>query len=428
MAFGCLISGSLLDHFGRKMSHLILNVPFVISWCIISMSGEITTLLFGRSLTGFCAGILSPVGPTYLAEISSPEYRGLFLGSVTFAISFGVLITHLLAIYVKWSVNALICGLLPLSSYVLITFAPESPSWLLRKNRLQDAYESFVWLRGSDENSIKEFESMVEAQQIPNKQQPNDLNENITNCKTLNNVSGYQNLFGKVHELISEKSFNRPWLILSVYFATLQFSGNTVIIFYTVSIFRKSIDSDKIDEYTATIIIDSMRLVASFIACIIMKNVGRRFLTIFSGISTVLCLFSLSFYSYIATVNSHLKDMAVIPLIIFAIYIFVLSIGISPLPWCLTSEMFPLRFRAVGVAFVTFFNFLCFFGVVKTSPVLFATYGPSNTFFIYAIFTMAGTIFLIAFLPETKNISLQEIENRYNTKPKRNINRNKIQP
>lgn len=346
---------------------------------------------------------------------SRPEHRGLFMGSVTIAIAFG----DSLAIYVKWKVNAIICGLLCLLSYLLITFAPKSPSY---------AYESFVWLRGLDESSIKEFESMVEGQQIPNQQHKNEFNESTTNCKASNNVSRYRNVIGKVNELIREKSFNRPWLILSVYFATLQFSGNTAIIFYTVTIFRKSIDSDKIDEYTATLIIDSIRLVASMIACVVMKNVGRRFLTIFSGISTALCLFSLSFYSYIATVDTHLKEIAVIPLITFAIYIFVLSFGISPLPWCLTSEMFPLRFRAIGVAFVTFFNFLCFFGVVKTSPIFFATYGPSNTFFIYAIFTMAGTIFLMVFLPETRNISLQEIENRYNTKPKRNINRNKIQP
>lgn len=393
------------------------------------MSGDMFTLLFGRSLTGFCAGILSPVGPTYLAEISSPEYRGLFLGSVTFAIAFGVLLTHSLAVYVKWRVNAIVCGLLPLLSYVLITFAPESPSWLLQKNRLQAAYESFVWFRGSDENSIKEFESMVEAQSIPKQQHQNGFNnEGMGHCKASNNVSCYQNWLGKVHELIRDKSFNRPLLILSVYFATLQFSGNTAIIFYTVTIFRESIDSDQIDEYTATFVIDALRLVVSLIACVVMKNVGRRFLTIFSGIATALCLFSLSFYSYISTVNSHLKEIAVIPLIIFAIYIFVLSIGISPLAWCLTSEMFPLRYRAVGAAFVTFFNFLCFFGVVKTCPMLFATYGPSNTFFIYAIFTMAGTIFLMVFLPETRDISLQEIENRYNTKPMRSMNRNKIQP
>lgn len=425
MAFGSLCCGILMDRFGRKTTHLILNVPFVISWCMISMSGQLATLLLGRSLTGFCAGLLSPVGPTYLAEISDPKHRGFFLGSVTFAIAFGVLLTHSMALYVKWTVNAIVCALFPLISYVLITFAPESPSWLLRKNRIQEAYHSFKWLRGADERTIKEFQSMIDAQMktTNSNQHQNDDVDNDQYQKQ--NERHCSNLIKKFHELIMDTSFTRPWIILSVYFATLQLSGSTVITFYTVSILRESLGT-QINEYTATLIIDIMRLISSMIACIAMRNVGRRILTIISGISTAICLFSLSIYLYLSTKMVNFTTTATIPLILFAIYILVLSIGISPLPWCLTSELFPLRYRAIGTAFVTFFNFLCFFGVVKTNPSFFEAYGASYTFFIYGVFTIAGTIFLIVYLPETKNKSLQEIEDSYNVKQK--ISRNKIQP
>lgn len=207
------------------------------------MSGEIITLLFGRSLTGFCASILNP---TYLAEISSPEYRGLFADSVTIAIAFCVLLTRSLAVNVNWSVNAIIWGLFPLLSYVRITFAPESPSWLLKKNRLQGAYESFVWFRGSNENSMKEFKSMIESRPNLSEQQKSEFNESIlltTKCKATNNIiSWYQNLLEKMHELRTEKSFNRPWLsTISIYYKLQRFNFSvTQRWFFTLRLYSEN--------------------------------------------------------------------------------------------------------------------------------------------------------------------------------------------
>lgn len=91
-------------------------------------------------------------------------------------------------------------------------------------------------------------------------------------------------------------------------------------------------------------------------------------------------------------------------------------------------QLFPLRFRAVGSALVTFFNFLYFFAVVKASPIYFQMYGGSKMFLIYGICTSIGTAALVALLPETKNKTLAEIEHNCTSKRKHKINRNKIQP
>lgn len=198
------------------------------------------------------------------------------------------------------------------------------------------------------------------------------------------------------------------------------------VIFYTVAILKDSLGPN-MNEYVATLIIDGVRLVSALIACVVVKNVGRRPLTIFSGASTAICLFSLSYYLNTSAENSP-EHRSYIPLVLFVIYTLVVSIGITPIPWCLTGEMFPLRFRAVGSAFVTFFNFLCFFAVVKISPIYFSIYGGSKIFFVYGTLTSMGTIFLMVFLPETKNKSLQEIEDNYTAKRKHKMSRNKVQP
>lgn len=415
MAFGCLFGGILMDRFGRKIAHLMLNVLFVVSWCIVSMSTTVTWLLFGRFACGFCVGLLSPPGTTYLSEISDPKYRGFFLASITFAVSLGVMLTHVLAIFMPWNQNAIACSLLPFGSYILITFAPESPAWLLRSNRHHKAFAAFSWLRGTDEVAVKEFERMADAQ------------SQQTGGPQLNDAPNDGNLIRRVHEWFGQKAFRKPLIIISLYFATLQFSGANAVTFYTVTILKESL-GDRINEYTATIIIDSVRLMASIIACVALKNIGRRPLTMFSGIGTVLCLFGLSFYLHVSAQNVQLKESIAIPLILFASYILVLSIGLNPLPWCLTGELFPLRFRAFGSSVVTFFNFLCFFAVVKTSPTLFTSYGSANIFFLYGVLTLVGTVLLIVLLPETRNKSLQEIEDNYTAKRIHKISRNKVQP
>lgn len=198
------------------------------------------------------------------------------------------------------------------------------------------------------------------------------------------------------------------------------------MIFYTVTILKDSLGANT-NEYVATLVIDIVRLVAASIACIVVKNVKRRTLTILSGGSTAICLFALSFYLSLPADNS-LKNYVSIPLGLFVLYTLVISIGLMPLPWCLTGELWPRRFSAVGSALVTFFNFLYFFAVVKASPIYFAMYGGSKMFLIYGMFTSIGTAALVAVLPETKNKTLQEIEQHYTSKRKHKMNRNKIQP
>ncbi|XP_055325147.1 facilitated trehalose transporter Tret1-like [Sitodiplosis mosellana] len=426
MAFGCLVAGYLMDRFGRKMTILALNVPFTVGWCIISMSDCMFWLLFGRILTGFCCGVLSPTTPMYLSEISAPKYRGFFLASITLDVALGVLLTHFLAIYCTWNVNAIVCGFLPFIGYIATTFVPESPSWLLKKNCIHEAHHAFVWLRGCDESASIEFQSMVDAQ-IKNSAATSAQH---SDDDTENNGSGagrQHHPIDHLRQLIAHKSFNTPLIILSIYFATLQFSGVNAVIFYTVTILKDSLSGTDIDEYVATLVIDAVRLVAALIACIVVKCAGRRPLTIFSGGSTAICLFGLSYYLSLSAENS-LRNYASIPLALFVIYTLVLSVGINPLPWCLTGELFPLRYRAIGSAFVTAFNFLCFFTVVKTSPIYFSIYGGSKMFCFYGILTAIGTIFLTLVLPETKNKSLQEIEDNYTVKRKHKMSRNKVQP
>lgn len=400
MATGCLLSGILLQKFGCKITFFLLNVGFVIGWVFFTFSANLTLILIGRFLTGFSIGLLGPTAPIYISEITDPSYRGLFLATIGAALSVGIMIPHALGVYLDWQIIAAICGVPPFISYVLTTFAPESPSWLLRQNEIEEAEKAFHWFRGYNEEQTREFRELVQGQ--------NNVASNTENSNSADST----NIANYFLRKIKDKSFYLPLLILLAYFGTLQLSGTNAVAFYTIGILKKSLGNG-INEYLATIVVDITRIMASILACIVVKKFSRRSLTIFSGIGTAVSLLGLSLYLYLSLTNAQLKNMSFIPLSLFALYVIFVTIGLNPLAWTLTGELFPLRHRALGSALVTFFNFAFFFLVVKMSPEMFEVFKEHGVFLIYGSLCLAGTIILIVYLPETRNKTLQEIENNY---------------
>lgn len=399
MAAGCLLSGVLIGKFGCKMTFFALNVCSVVGWVFFTFSADLTLLLIGRLVTGFSIGLLGPAAPIYMSEISQPSYRGLFLTTIGAALSLGIMIPHALGIYLDWQMIAAICGVLPFISYVLTTLPPESPAWLLRHNEAAEAEKAFTWFRGCDEEAMKEFRDMVAGQ------------KSAASAGATKSADAPTGLLAKIRD----KSFITPLLILMVYFGTLQLSGTNAVAFYTIGILKKSL-GEGINEYAATIVVDVTRMVASVAACVAVKRYSRRSLTILSGVGTAASLLGLSLYLYLSISDTRLKSMSAIPLGLFTLYVLFVTVGLNPLAWTLTGELFPLRYRAAGSALVAFFNFACFFAVVKTSPEMFELFREHGVFLIYGTLCLAGTVVLMLYLPETRNKTLQEIEVSYKGK------------
>lgn len=393
MALACVLAGMIMEKYGRKPLFVLTNGLFVIGWMILCFSVNIYGLLLGRFVTGFCVGLLSPSISVYIGEITQPTYRGIFMSMQGFGASFGLLMPHALGIFFNWNVVASMCALIPFTCYLLIVMVPESPSWLLDDGQIEKAAKSFTWFRGYASESMDEFKQLVEGQKV---------------SKDQRNSMGFKNIV----TTIQTKSFYKPFSFLLLYFATLQFAGSNVIAFYTITILKKSL-GEHINEYAATMVVDFSRVIASVLSCFVIKNVGRRPLTVFSGLTTAATLFGLAAYLYCASENEQLKNFYEIPLILFTLYVMCIMIGLNPLAWILTGELFPLRCRALGSGLVTFFNFTFLFISVKTTPGLFVVLGEYGVFCMFGICCLAGTLLLAAFHPETRNRTLQEIEESY---------------
>lgn len=385
-----------MEKFGRRLAHLILSLPFIIGWLLISIADSLTFLLIGRFITGFCVGLIGPVSSVYIGETCDPRYRGILLGGISFAVSMGISIVHLCGTFLHWQETATICSLFPLLCFLIIAFVPESPSWLLSQGEVEKAKESFTWLRGSGPEAQEELMDLVEKQ-LPKKREEDKPNS-----------------WRYIPEKVINRAFLRPLLVVLTFFLIMQLSGVNIVIFYSVAIMKESLGSGGLNEYTAMIIIDIVRVFMSVIACILLRQVGRRPLAIFSAMGTSLSLTGLSTYHFFVP-RDVLGQMPVswLPLALLVSYTSFISIGLMPLPWCMTGELFPLPFRGLGSGISAAFNFIVFFAVIQTGPSLLTSIGPEGSYLIYGAVALFGAVFLYISLPETKNRTLQQIEDGF---------------
>lgn len=387
MALGCILSGILLEKFGRRMAQIITAVPFIIGWALIGMSTNIEMILAGRFITGLCVGLTGPASSVYIGETSDPKYRGFLLAAVSLAIAIGLFIAHLLGTFMAWQTVAYISVLMPLACIGLLAFVPESPTWLANKGYLKKAEDAFFWCRGHSLEAVEELSALMQKQST------------IASEKV--SWSRYKS-----------PEFWKPLLIINIFFITTQFSGVNAVAFYSVSIMQDTVGSG-MDKYVAMMIIDTIRLVMSVVACILTKKYGRRPLTNISSVGTAVSLVGLSSFLYVSKMYPAIANFSAIPLGALIGYIVFVTVGLVPLPWAMTGEVFPQSLRGVGSGISTSINFLAFFLVVKTSPAMTTYMQPYGAFLTYGCAALIGGVILYLFLPETKGKTLQQIEDHF---------------
>uniref|UniRef100_A0A6P7FMW1 Facilitated trehalose transporter Tret1-like isoform X1 n=1 Tax=Diabrotica virgifera virgifera TaxID=50390 RepID=A0A6P7FMW1_DIAVI len=401
MALGCVFGGISLEKFGRKTTHLIICLPMFLGWLLMFLAHDINMIFIGRFITGLMTGMVAAACSVYIAETSEPSYRAFSLGLIVACASFGIFFVHLFGTFLSWKLTALICSMFAVIAQIVIPFTAESPSWLLSKDKVEEAKKSFLWCRGDSEEATKEFEAMLS--------QKNEQEKDKEETK-------FKHLF--------VPEFLKPLGILCVYISANQWSGINAMPFYYVRIMKETIGED-INDYVATLVVDAVRCFMSLLASALLKRYNRRPLAIISGFGAAVSLFVLSFYTYIITAFPTIRS-GYIPMACLVSFMIFVCIGFQPLPWSLVGELFPIKSRSIGGGLTSCIAFLALLSIVKTMPDLFEMYNISGVFLIFGIVSLVATIFVCFFLPETKDKTLQEIEEEFRGKEKKFIENTRI--
>ena len=396
-AIGMLASGPLSDRLGRRPVLQIAAVLFAVSAIASAVAPDYFTLVVARMLGGFGVGAALIVAPMYIAEMAPPDSRGRFVSfnqlNIVVGISAAFFSNYLILTLGEaggaWA-EALRLGewnwrwmlgieTLPAAAYLLaLTLVPESPRWLAMRSRDAEAAEVLGRVAGTGAVAVLR-----------------EVKESIAAEARLGQAS-WRALFHPSLRLV---------MTIGIVIGILQqVSGINAVFFYAPMIFEKSgIGTNA--AFMQAALVGLVNLVFTVVAMAMIDRLGRRPLLAFglSGIAACMLLLAWAFSA---------GDGANPRLILFAILGFVASFAVSlgPVMWVLFSELFPNRVRGVAISFVGLVNSATAFLVTLVFPWQLQALGSSTTFLIYGVFALAGLVFVMRVLPETKGRSLEELE------------------
>lgn len=381
--FGSLFSGRLTDRFGRRRLMLIISGLFILGTGIASFANDVYAILLGRIFIGFAIGIGSYTAPLYIAEVSPFELRGGLVSLNQLAITIGILCSFLINYAFtniegswRWMFGI---GLVPaiLLSIGMI-FLPESPRWLVKQNKMDLAIDTLRQLRNTA-----------------------DVSEEINDIKKSFNV-----------DHVSFREIFSPWIRPVLFLGAMlgfiqQVTGINTIIYYAPTIFQLAGFPDASSSILATVGIGIVNVLATIFAIFYLDKLGRRPLLLTGLVGMCACLLGLSFAFYWGAQMGMLRWFA-LGCTFFYIICFAFSLG--AILWLVVSEIFPLEVRATAMGVAVFSCWFWNFVVSSTFLTLLNALGPSETFMLYAIMCVFSIVFCYYKTPETRGVTLEQIE------------------
>lgn len=379
---GSIGAGRPADAIGRRGALALLGVIYFVSSLGCAFAWDWWSFLFFRFLGGLAVGGASVVSPLYIAEISPAYYRGRMVAITQFNVVLGILLAYLSNYVIgglhlgdnewRWMFGVMAA---PSALFFLLIFlTPQSPRWLVAKNRLQEAREVLVRCgtdAGGVDNEIREIQRSM------------DLD----------------------HHTLTEPFYCRRYLkpiMLAVAIAAFnQLSGINAVLYYTPSIFKMA-GAGVESALLQSVIVGFTMLVFTLLAMVVIDHFGRRNLMIAGSIGYIAGLTGAA-YAF------HQKVEGPLLLVSLLVFIAAHGFGQGAVIWVFISEIFPNRVRARGQALGSFTHWAMNAAISWTFPVIAAAAGWMA--FAFYAFCMAGQLlWVLLVMPETKGVSLEKIQ------------------
>ncbi|RZR78336.1 hypothetical protein BHM03_00003629 [Ensete ventricosum] len=396
---GSLAAGRTSDAIGRKWTIGLAAIIFQTGAAIMAFAPSFQVLILGRLLAGVGIGFGVMIAPVYIAEISPTVSRGSFTSFPEIFINLGILLGYIsnyvfsgLSEHISWRIMLGI-GILP---SVFIGFAlfviPESPRWLVMQNRVEEARSVLMRINENDKEVEDRLREIEEAAGV---------------------VKGEKYVEKAVWlEFLRPSPTLRRMLITGIGIQCFQqITGIDATVYYSPTIFKNAgIESDS-KLLAATVAVGMTKTAFILVAILLIDRVGRKPLLYVSTIGMTVCLFCLGL-SLSLLGNDLVSPRVGILVAILAVCgnVAFFSVGIGPICWVLSSEIFPQRLRAQAVALGTVGNRLSSGLIAMSFLSMCRAITVAGTFFIFSAISAMSVIFINMHVPETKGKSLEQIE------------------
>jgi SP family arabinose:H+ symporter-like MFS transporter len=384
--FGAMFAGYLSDRWGRKTVLMITAVLFAVSAIGSALPQNLLEFGIFRFIGGMGIGAASMVSPLYITEVSPAQIRGKLVSYYQLAIVIGILIVFFANTLIQasgdeaWNVEygwryMMGTGLIPAVLFlVALFFVPESPRWLTRAGREREALSVLTRING--ESAAREI---------------------LLEVKT----ALAQEEKGSLQDLFTGR-FRKATLVGIVLCIFSQVQGINAIMYYAPEIF-KAVGAGTDAAFQQTVVVGLINVLFTFVAIRLVDQAGRKALLLIggAGMGLSLLLVGLAFHY-------NWTGYGLLVAILFYIACFAASYG--PVTWVVISEIFPIKLRGVAMSVATFALWLAVYLVTQTFPMLLEGAGPAMTFWLFAGMSALGFLFVWSQVPETKEKTLEEIE------------------
>lgn len=393
---GALLSGAWSDRYGRKRMLLLAALLFTVSAVGTGVADRFGWFVVARIVGGLGIGIASNVSPVYIAEVTPARLRGRFVSINQLTTVLGILLAQV----VNWRIGEHFTGaaggaLTPesvewawrwmlwaaavpaLVFLVLALFVPESPRWSALRGRTEAARRVLTRIGGE-----------------------RYATETLASLSQLSAGAGGEGTSG--WRALRAPGLGGVLLVGIVLAVFQQWCGLNVVFNYAHEVFSAA--GYAVSDILMNIVVTGVtNVVFTFVAIRTVDRWGRRALMLF-GSASLAVIYAVLGACYWAGVSG----VFMLALVVLAIACYAMSL--APVTWVVLSEIFPARVRGVAMAVSTFFLWAASFVLTYTFPSLNEAVGAAGAFWLYGAICVAGFLFILGRLPETKGKTLEQLE------------------
>ena len=372
------------DRFGRKNTLIGIGILYTISALGSAMVSDPWTFAAFRFIGGLGVGASTIAAPAFIAEIAPADKRGSLTALYQLNIVFGILVAfvsnYLIAIFIDTQPWRWMIGIeaVPTLAYTFLALGvPKSPRWLITK-------------KGDVERAKVVFSLLYEPKEV--EKQIHQIQEHMAE-----DLGAKDRLFSRKYKV--------PLLLAFAISFFNQFSGINALLYYARRIFEAAgLGADA--GLLSSVGLGIANFIFTILGVVLIDRLGRRSLMYIGSVGYIVTLAttSLSFmYGW----------SSIVPWALF-LFIGAHAIGQGAIIWVFISEIFPNHLRSYGQAFGTSVHWVLAAIIPAMMPFLMnpSVLGPAAVFAIFASFMVLQLLFVIFYMPETKGISLEDLQEK----------------
>lgn len=404
-AIGSVGGGWLSDRQGRRKNILWVAVIFIFGALGTAVAWDMSSMIIARFILGLAVGCASVTVPIYISELARPAQRERL-----------VTVNELMIItgqFLAYSVNASIVNFYPDMSHnwrlmlaipalpgallwIGMLVMPESPRFFVRKGQIDKAVAVLKTIR-----------------------RPEEVEQEIRDIQQVSQIGINHGRF--VDELKKKWVLQLILIGLMIVLAT-RVTGVNTIMYYAPTVLKATGLGDAA-AVTGAVANGVVSILATLLGMLLIGRHSRRkmFFTGQIGVTLSLVLIGLSFKLFfhmetvdgVSGLHANFTGASYIILALMLMFLTFMQGWIAPVFWLMLAEIYPLRMRGLGMGFAVFGLWIFDFIIQSIFPILLNSYGGGMTFGFFAVTNVIMLILLVKFLPETRGLTLEQIEQKF---------------